>query len=160
VASSSQLDGIIGYKSSYQPIKTDQSIVRLPNVHYTAEAPLISEYKNLRSQCIFTLAQLINDHKIAMRVTDVRIKERIIEELALYQEASTGDGKRMATQKEDIKALLGRSPDLSDTLIMRMYFVLREKLIPEGAGASQQVVDILKERFDRNTFRQSLNSAK
>src|SRR3990167_1200893 len=34
VASSSFLDGIICYKSSYQAIKTDQNIVTLPNINY------------------------------------------------------------------------------------------------------------------------------
>ena len=130
VASSSFLDGIIGFKSSYAPIKTDESIVLLPNVHYTKEAPLTSEYRNLRSQCVFILADHVNNHKIASRVTG-QFKERTIEELALYQDASAGDGKRMATQKEDIRELLGRSPDHSDTMIMRMYFVIRSKLVPE-----------------------------
>jgi len=132
VASSSLLDGIIGYKSSYSAMRTDQDPTRLPNVHYLKDAPLITEYKNLRSQCIFFLAQLCNDHKIACKISDVRIKERIIEELALYQDASAGDGKRMATQKEDIKALLGRSPDLSDCLLMRMYFQIRGTLLPQS----------------------------
>lgn len=125
VASSSLLDGVVGYKSSYGAIRTDEDPTKLPNVHYLAHAPLISEYKNLRSQCIFTLANLVNNHQIAARISDVRVKERIIEELALYQDASQGDGKRFATPKEDIVALLGRSPDLSDTLIMRMYFEIR-----------------------------------
>jgi hypothetical protein len=110
VASSSLLDGIIGYKSSYAPIKTDQSIVHLPNVGHNSNVPLISEYKNLRSQCVFTLADNVNQHKIASRCTG-RQKEVIIEELSVYQDASQGDGKRMATQKEDVKEIIGRSPD-------------------------------------------------
>jgi hypothetical protein len=159
VASSSLLDGIVGFKSSYQAFKTDQSIVHLPNVHYLAHAPLATEYKNLRSQCVFTLADLINNHKIACKVQDVKIKERIIEELALYQDASQGDGKRMATMKENIKEILGRSPDLSDTLIMRMYFEVRSRLLPQSEDMA-----MLKrkqdEQFLRNLSRQSLNSSK
>jgi hypothetical protein len=85
VASSSLLDGIIGFKSSYGAIKTDQDPVRLPNVHYLKNAPLITEYKNLRSQCIFTLADLVNNHKIASRVSG-RDKEAIIEELSTANE--------------------------------------------------------------------------
>lgn len=130
VASSSLLAGIIGYKSSYAPIKTDQSIVQLPNVHYRKDAPLTSEYANLRSQCVFTLADHVNNHKIASRIGGA-FKEKTIEELALYQDASRGDGKRMATQKEDIKTLLGRSPDHSDTMIMRCYFIIRKRMLPQ-----------------------------
>jgi len=125
VASSSLLDGIVGYKSSYGSIKTDHDPTRLPNVHYRSGVKLSSEYANLRSQCVFVLANLVNNHEIACKVDDIRLREAIIEELALYQDASKGDGKRMPTMKEDIKALLGRSPDLSDTLIMRMYFEVK-----------------------------------
>jgi hypothetical protein len=130
VASSSLLDGIIGYKSSYAPIKTDIDIVRLPNVSYTKESKLVSDYKNLRSQCVFILADHVNNHKIASRVTGKQ-KECIIEELSNYLDASVGDGKRMATQKEKVKEIIGHSPDASDCYIMRMYFVIRGRMNPE-----------------------------
>ena len=160
VASSSLLDGIVGYKSSHQAFKTDIDPVRLPNTHYASHAILISEYKNLRSQCVFTLAQHINDHKLAVKVADLRVKERIIEELALYQDASAGDGKRMATQKEDIKALLGRSPDISDTLIMRMFFILRERIQPFQSETRAKVFNELQSQFERNISRQTNNSSR
>lgn len=152
VASSSYLDGIIGYKSSFGAIKTDTDIVRLPNVHYTNTASLVSEYKNLRSQCVFELANLVNNHKIASRVTG-EFKEKIIEELAAYQDASKGDGKRMATPKEDVRDLIGRSPDHSDCFVMRMYFVIRDKVAPnttvESARvAREQANQFLKRRND------------
>src|SRR3990167_1718714 len=115
VASSSLLDGIVGFKSSYQAFKTDQSIVHLPNVHYLKDAPLTTEYQNLRSQCVFTLADLTNNHKIAIKVQDVRIKEKIIEELALYQEVGKGDGKRAATSTDDIKAIDRKSTRLNSS---------------------------------------------
>ena len=52
VASSSLLDGIIGYKSSYSPIKTDQDIVKLPNagVIKSSLVPLVSDYKHVTLQ--------------------------------------------------------------------------------------------------------------
>ncbi len=160
VASSSMLAGIIGYKSSYAAIKTDADPVRLPNVHYTSYAPLTSEYSNLRSQCVFTLASLVNDHKIAVSTKDTRIKEAIIEELALYQDASKGDGKRLATQKDDIKALLGRSPDISDTLIMRMYFVIRERLLPGETELGKMVQIRLQNQFAINENRAKQSSTR
>lgn len=160
VASSSLLDGIIGYKSSFGAIRTDEDPTRLPNVHYTKEAKLTSEYANLRAQCVFTLASIVNEHKVAVKISDVRIREAIIEELALYQDASKGDGKRMPTMKEDIKALLGRSPDLSDTLIMRMYFVVRQKLIPgQSEDAKVRAARVARQFNTDNAFREQ-NSTK
>lgn len=159
VASSSLLDGIVGYKSSYSPLKTDIDPTRLPHVHYTKTASLTSEYRNLRSQSVFVLAGLVNEHKIACRV-DLHTKERIIEELALYQDASVGDGKRLATQKEDIVALLGRSPDLSDTLVMRMYFVIRERLLPDQSEAKAELQEKILRQFTRNEVRSATSSNK
>lgn len=149
VASSSLLDGIIGYKSSYQAIKTDQDIVRLPNVHYTNEAPLITDYRNLRSQCVFVLAEKVNTHKIASKMVG-RFKENIIEELAVYQDVSKGDGKRLATMKEDVKEVIGRSPDHSDTWIMRMYFEIRGKMLPNQSEEEARLVSHMNDRFAIN----------
>lgn len=159
VASSSLLDGIIGFKSSYAPINTDKSIVRLPNVSYTKDAPLTSDYRNLRSQCVFTLADLVNNHKIASRVTG-RQKELVIEELSTYQDISKGDGKRQAMGKEDIKAIIGRSPDHSDTWIMRMYFVVRAKMIPEQSEERSRVINTQRDNFYINQANQHRNSAR
>lgn len=152
VASSSLLDGIIGFKSSYAPIKTDQSIVLLPNVHYLKDAKLTSDYKNLRSQCIFTLADKVNNHKIASRVTG-EFKEKIIEELAVYQDASTGDGKRMTTQKEDVKNLIGRSPDHSDTWIMRMYFEIVKSMVKQDSPVVNNALQAQRDRMAMNRLR-------
>lgn len=157
VASSSMLDGIIGYKSSYAAIKTDMDIVRLPNVSYTKDAPLISDYKNLRSQCIFTLADYVNNHRIAS-LAQGRQKENIIEELATYQDASKGDGKRMATQKEDVKNIIGRSPDASDTWIMRMYFVVMGKMIPEQSEERNLILTKQSNMFYKNKSKVVNNS--
>lgn len=153
VASSSLLDGIIGFKSSYGAIRTDQDPTRLPNVHYLKDAPLITEYKNLRSQTFFVLANLINNHAIACRITDVRIKERIIEELALYQEEGVGDGKRAVTSTEDIKALLGRSPDLASVFSMRMFFEIRSKLSPMQSEERAVIDDKILRQMTMNESR-------
>ncbi len=159
VASSSMLDGIIGYKSSYGAIKTDMDIVKLPNVGYTKEAPLTSDYRNLRSQCIFRLSYLVNNHKIASRVHGEH-KEKIVEELSNYQDASRGDGKTMATQKEDIKEIIGRSPDNSDCWIMRMYFVVMEKMLPQQSEEVTRIKEMQNMRFDKNFRSRTASSNK
>lgn len=131
----------------------------LPTVHYTNNAPLTTDYRNLRSQCIFTLADLVNNHKIASRVSGAA-KEAIIEELPTYQDVSKGDGKRLATPKEDIRDLIGRSPDDSDTWIMRMYFVLRDRMLPDQSEKLANVTQALNRQFNLNQNRQAFNSAK
>jgi hypothetical protein len=158
VASSSLLDGIVGYKSSFGAIRTDIDPTRLPNVQYRTGATLSSDYANLRSQCVFVLADKINNHLVSARVSDIRVKERIIEELSLYQDASKGDGKRFPTQKEDIKALLGRSPDISDTLVMRMYFEVRNRISPIQNEKLVELRNEIQNQFSRNEKRAGMNS--
>lgn len=158
VASSPLLAGIVGFKSSYGAMRTDADPVKLPNVHYLKHAPLTTEYKNLRSQCVFTLANLVNDHKVAVKIDDQRIRSAIIEELATYQDASTGDGKRMATMKEDVKEIIGRSPDITDTLIMRMYFQLKDNIRPGQTEEDVRIAQAMAEQFERNINNQGINS--
>jgi len=153
------LDGIIGYKSSFSAIKTDTDIVRLPNVHYIASPKLTTDYRNLRSQCVFTLADLVNNHKIASMVEGIG-KDRILEELSCYQDASTGDGKRFATPKEDIKLSIGRSPDDSDTWLMRMYFVITERLSPTNTENQVERSRIVANQFMQGESMQEFNSNK
>lgn len=148
VASNSMLNGVKGFKSSFAPIKTDILITRLPNVGYIHE-PLTTDFKNLRSQCIFNLAELVNTHKIASRITG-QFKEYIIEELSTYQDASSGDGKRMATSKDDVKAVIGRSPDHSDTWIMRMYFEIMGRMLPEQDEYAIRATEKQTQQFKKN----------
>ena len=160
VASSSMLDGIIGFKSSYQAIKTDLNIIRLPNVNYLDDAKsLISDYKNLRSQCVFTLADLVNNHKIASKI-EGKFKEYTIEELSNYQDASQGDGKRIATTTEDIKVIIGRSPDHASTWIMRMYFIVKEKMLPQQSETSARVIQQQKDLLNQRKIQIMYNSNK
>ena len=146
IGNSSLLDGIVPFKSSYAPIKTDESIVMLPNVHYTKSAPLVADFSNLRSQCIFMLSEKVQGHKIASKVQGDD-KEKIIEELSLYQDVTKDGGKRVATSKDDIKLLLGHSPDDSDTWIMRMYFEVRNKISPDQTEQQAQVKSKLADQF-------------
>jgi hypothetical protein len=108
---------------------------------------------------VFTLAEYINTHKIASRVTG-QAKDRIIEEIPLYQDASKGDGKRFCTPKEEIREILKRSPDNSDTWIMRMYFVIRNRMQPNQSEEQARVQEVQKNKMVVNQFRQGQNSTK
>ncbi|OQA77491.1 MAG: Terminase-like family protein [Tenericutes bacterium ADurb.Bin239] len=82
-------------------------------------------FKNLRSQCYYKLADYVNNHKMAITCSDT-IKEIIIEELEQIKgEAMDSDQKLRIITKDKIKEIIGRSPDYADTLMMRMWFELK-----------------------------------
>jgi len=85
-----------------------------------------ANFKNLRHQCYFVLADTVNSHQ--MRISDDTYKVQICEELAiLKRRAEIVEGKLEIISKDDMKLLLGRSPDYMDMIMMRMYFMLRQK---------------------------------
>ncbi|MBU0598797.1 terminase family protein [Patescibacteria group bacterium] len=161
ITSSRLLNGIVVYKGSYAAIKTDMDIVKLPNIKHVDHefVPKITDYRNLRNQCIFTLAEYVNNRLIASKVTG-RGKEEIIEELRTYQDASKGDGKRIATPKEDVKALIGRSPDRSDCWQMRMYFEVKRRATDEQDDLTTAVIRTQDNLFIRRKANQVLNNAR
>ena len=80
-------------------------------------------YANLKTQCYFTLAEYINDGKIWIRVEKNR--DMIIEELEQIKKSKEEtDDKLRVIKKEDVKEIIGRSPDFSDAIMMRMLFQL------------------------------------
>lgn len=79
-------------------------------------------FDNLKSQCYFKLAEYINDSKLYI-MADGKMKEAIIQELEqVKQKAVDNDASKGIIPKDKVKALIGRSPDFSDCLAMRMYF--------------------------------------
>lgn len=83
-------------------------------------------YKNLRSQCGFMLAERIKKHQIRISAPiDEKTKEMIIEDLQQLKKKDTPiEAPLQLIPKEEIKEALGRSPDFSDMMMMRMYFEL------------------------------------
>ena len=80
-------------------------------------------YTNLKSQCYYKLANYINDSKIWIKPN--QYKDEIIEELEQVKTYKIdSDTKLRILPKDKVKENLGRSPDFSDTLMMRMYFEL------------------------------------
>ena len=70
---------------------------------------------------------MIHAGKIGMSLND-DLKEGLIEELEqIKRKNSDKDGKLEIIGKDEIKENLGRSPDLADCLMMRMYFELIPK---------------------------------
>ena len=89
--------------------------------------PLNNEnFDMLKSQCAFRLSEMINDNKIGC--CDTNWKEDIIEELEqLKQDEIDSDSKQKLISKDEMKKVIGRSPDFLDCFIMRMFFIGKTK---------------------------------
>lgn len=90
-------------------------------------------YANLKAQCSYKLAEMVNKHQIGIAIepgeflseipgmTEEVWKEQLIEELEQIKSRDIDkDQKLKIVPKDEVKELLGRSPDFSDTMMMRM----------------------------------------
>lgn len=118
-------------------------------------------YANLKTQCAFKLSELINEHKIST-VYVGEYRDEIIEDLtATLQERDIDmEGKKKMITKEDIKAELGRSPDVGDTFLMRMYWVLKGDAQDRDPLMDKKVQSIQENKMQRTQMNQSQNSNK
>ncbi len=120
-----QLYGVKSFVAQSTPFPT-ASEIRQRNSKIESHLIAKRNFANLKAQCAFKLAELINEHKIAFKVVDYR--GIIIEELTalLRQKNVDSDGKLQIKPKDEVKVELGRSPDIGDTIIYRMWFELQK----------------------------------
>src|SRR6185503_936327 len=124
------LPGTRGFVANSTPLPTATEIRTRDSKIKTDFTPK-TNFRNLKTQCGYKLAELINEHKISFNVPHYR--ETIIEELSalLKAKAIDEDKKLQLKPKEEVKADLGRSPDIGDTLIYRAWFELKKEALAE-----------------------------
>ena len=125
-------DGLGGYLSSYmQGIKEFRG---------GATANNTQEYKNLKSECAFKLAEVINSGSLYIETGDKSLKvknvpkllsQTVIEELGQLKRDNIDkdEMKKHIIKKEEMKENIGHSPDVLDCLIMRMFFEVKPKVV-------------------------------
>ena len=80
-------------------------------------------YQNLKTQCYYKLADLINKSQLGITCNNINTKNDIIEELEQVRTKDADkDNKLQILSKDTIKAMIGRSPDYADALAMRCYY--------------------------------------
>jgi hypothetical protein len=95
---------------------------------------IVENFDNLKSQCYFRLADRINKGHLFVDCEEPEMIERIIQELEqVKQKDIDSDKKKGVVPKEEVKEILGRSPDFSDCLMMREYFELKPKFVVTAA---------------------------
>lgn len=98
--------------------------------------PIDPRYANLKAECAYKLAELINKRVIKIVCTQEQ-RERIMDELGALKMADIDNDlkKYDIIKKEVMKIILGHSPDYLDMLIMSMFF----RRMKPSAGASMKI---------------------
>lgn len=103
--------GCKGFVNNSKPMLVDNQIV---------------QYQNLKSQCYFKLAEVIQSDQMYINCNDGSVIDEITKELEqVKRDKIDSDGKLTIVSKEMVKQFIGRSPDYSDALMMRMYFCFK-----------------------------------
>lgn len=146
------LKGVKGFTANSTPIPT------AAQVHFKAVSPLgefntTTTYTNLKTQCGFKIAELINEHQVSITVPEYR--EQIIEELTaqLRQKDVDTDRKMMLRPKDEVKQEIGRSPDIGDTIIMRAWYELQKNALNLDPVAQAKSMQSQHEMLERNRAR-------
>ena len=85
-----------------------------------------TNYQNLKSQCYYLLAEYIERGKISCSSNiNNETFEALCQELGVIKQKDIdGDGKLMVIPKDVMKRILGRSPDIADSVMFRMWYEL------------------------------------
>ena len=152
--------GVKGFVANSSPLPTKTQIRERMSKIETEFTPK-TNFANLKSQCGFKLAELINEHKIAFDVKK-EYRDAIIEELsALLRVKEVDSDRKLAIKSKDEvkKDLGGRSPDIGDMIIFRAWFELREDATLENPDR-ERVINLQAGQFARNENNVSMNSTK
>jgi PBSX family phage terminase large subunit len=79
-------------------------------------------FSNLKSQCYIKLGELFKEGKISLNLMDPSLVDELTQELLAVRLKDVDKDNKIAIQsKDDMKRILGKSPDLSDALAIGMY---------------------------------------
>lgn len=104
--------------------------------------PPKENYKNLRSQCYYRMADRVNDRGVYVFTEDEEQKDHITEELEQIKKKNPDDDEKklQVVSREEIVAMLGRSPDYASFLMMREWFELKPDPKQWYLGANGEVI--------------------
>lgn len=121
------LVGIRGFVANSSPLPTTTEIRTKQSKIQSEYTPKIN-FKNLKAQCGWKCAELINEHKISIDIQNPELFEELTEDLeaTLKEKDPDSDGKLQLKSKKEVKVELGRSPDVGDCVLMRSWFEVYE----------------------------------
>jgi hypothetical protein len=86
-------------------------------------------YANLKAQCYYMFADKVNNGEIYVNAV-MEDRDALAQELEIVQVRKLDSEQKLnVMEKSKIKDLIGRSPDIADALMMRMYFELAKSKV-------------------------------
>jgi phage terminase large subunit len=83
-------------------------------------------FSNLKSQCYVKLSEMFKEGRMSLNILDPSVTDELTQELlAVKLKDVDKDNKVQVQSKDEMKKVLGKSPDLSDALMMRMYYEIK-----------------------------------
>ncbi len=79
-------------------------------------------FTNLKSQCYIKLSELFKEGKISINLSDPAIIDDLTQELLAIKLKNVDKDTKIGVQsKDEMKRILGKSPDLADAVCIGMY---------------------------------------
>jgi phage terminase large subunit len=101
-------------------------MIKGTNFVNNAKALHEQNFANLKSQCYIKLADMFKEGKISLNISDPQLVDELTQELLAIKLKDIDKDNKVAVQsKDEMKRILGKSPDLSDALMMRMYYEVK-----------------------------------
>lgn len=90
------------------------------------EKPTINIYGMLKDELWYKFADYVNNGRI--KISFDRYKDEIVQELGAHTmyKYDQDNNKTQVLPKDRVKSLIGRSPDIADSIVMRMYFEVKQ----------------------------------
>lgn len=114
--------------------------IRGKNFMNNSRALYDQNFINLKTQCYIKLSDLFKSGDISINVLNPEVIDTLTQELLCvkYKKLDT-DTKVQITPKDEVKKLLGRSPDISDALMMRMVYEIKNNIKATGRYAITRI---------------------
>jgi hypothetical protein len=84
-------------------------------------------YYNMKTECFFKLSEMFKEHKIKIVSQDQEMTTKLMQELEVLKIKDKVDGKLYMTSKDEVKKMIGRSPDFADAVMMRMLPLVKSR---------------------------------
>ena len=107
--------------------------IRGRNFMNNSKALYDQNFINIKTQCYIKLSDTFKSGEISINLLNPELIDTLTQELLTIKYRKLDqDTKVQITSKDEMKKLLGRSPDIADAMMMRMFFEIKNNVKATG----------------------------